>query len=115
MSPFTRREALKAGAAAAVSPAVLSLLGSTAEAVDRYADGKLVDGEPPQPEKGSFTVAVLPDTQNYSERYPQTFKDQAIWIAENKQARSIAFVLHLGDVTATVSPRSALAAASTSF
>lgn len=104
MSPLSRRQALKAGAVAVVSPALLSMLGSTALAADRYADGKLVDGEPPKPEKGSFTVAVLPDTQNYSERYPQTFKDQTAWIAENKQDRNIAFVLHLGDVTNNNAP-----------
>jgi 3',5'-cyclic AMP phosphodiesterase CpdA len=99
MSPLSRRQALKAGAAAVVSPALLSMLGSTAEAADPYADGKLVDGEPPKPEKGSFTVAVLPDTQNYSERYPQTYKDQTAWIAESKRDRNIAAVLHLGDIT----------------
>ena len=104
MSPLTRRQALKAGAAAVVSPAVLSMLGSTAQAADPYADGKLVDGEPPKPEKGSFTVVVLPDTQHYSERYPQTYKDQTAWIAENKGDRNIAAVLHLGDITNNNAP-----------
>ncbi len=99
MSRFSRRQVLKAGAATVVSPSVLSMLGSTALAADPYADGKLVDGEPPKPEKGSFTVAVLPDTQNYSERYPETYKDQTNWIVDSKRDRNIACVLHLGDIT----------------
>ncbi len=51
------------------------------------------------PKKGSFTVAVLPDTQNYSERYPETFLAQTNWIVENAKDRNIAWVLHLGDIT----------------
>jgi 3',5'-cyclic AMP phosphodiesterase CpdA len=101
MSKFvTRREVLKAGAASAVSPALVSMLGSTAQAArDPYADAKLVDGEPPKTAKGAFSVAVLPDTQNYSERYPDTYKAQTAWIVENKADRNIACVLHLGDIT----------------
>jgi hypothetical protein len=66
---------------------------------DPYADGKLIDGEPPRPAKGSFTVVVLPDTQNYSERYPKTYLAQTGWIAEKRKERNIACVLHLGDIT----------------
>ncbi len=104
MSSVSRRDLLKAGAAAAVSPALVSMLGSSAVAADPYADGKLVDGEPPKPAKGTFTVAVLPDTQNYSERYPDTYKAQTSWIVDSKQDRNIACVLHLGDITNGNSP-----------
>lgn len=104
MSSLSRREVLKAGACAAVSPALVSMLGSTAVAADRYADGKLIDGEPPKPAKGSFTVAVLPDTQNYSERYPETYQAQTAWIADSKRDRNIACVLHLGDITNNNAP-----------
>jgi predicted phosphodiesterase len=105
MSSISRREVLKAGAATAVSPALISMLGSTAHAADPYADAKLIDGEPPKPAKGSFTIAVLPDTQNYSERHPETYKAQTAWIAESKQDRNIACVLHLGDITNNNAPQ----------
>ncbi len=104
MSRITRRDALKAGAAMTISPAMLSMLGSTASAADPYADAKLVDGEPPKPEKGAFTIAVLPDTQNYSERYPATYVAQTDWIVENQKDRNIACVLHLGDITNNNAP-----------
>ncbi|MEX0977274.1 MAG: metallophosphoesterase [Pirellulales bacterium] len=88
-----------------MSPAVLAMCGSTARAADDpYADARLVDGEPPKPEKGSFTVAVLPDTQNYSERYPATYLAQTNWIVENQPDRNIACVLHLGDITNNNAP-----------
>jgi hypothetical protein len=82
-----------------VAPALL--LGSQAysQQKDPYADAKLIDGEPPKPAKDSFTIAVLPDTQHYSERYPEQFLAQTAWIAENVKDRNIACVLHLGDVT----------------
>ena len=66
---------------------------------DPYADAVLKSGEPPLPEAGSFTLAVLPDTQNYSENYPEIYLAQTEWILEQKQRRSIAAVLHLGDIT----------------
>jgi uncharacterized repeat protein (TIGR02543 family) len=45
-----------------------------------------------------FTIAVLPDTQFYSESYPATFTAQALWIADNKVAQNIVFAAHLGDI-----------------
>jgi hypothetical protein len=45
-----------------------------------------------------FTVIVLPDTQYYSEGYPQIFDAQANWIVANKDVLNIAFVLHEGDI-----------------
>lgn len=45
----------------------------------------------------SFRIVLLPDTQHYSESYPEIFYAQTKWIAEN--ADSIAFVLHQGDIT----------------
>lgn len=95
---ISRRDMLRTGAALALTPAMLAVPG-TAWAADPYADGILVAGEPPAIEKGSFTIAVLPDTQNYSEKFPQIYLAQTRWIAENQQARNIASVLHLGDIT----------------
>ncbi len=96
---MSRRTVLKAGAGLTVSPAVLAMCGSAAGAADPYADARLVAGQPPKIEPGAFTIAVLPDTQNYSERYPQTYLAQTTWIVENRQDRNISCVLHLGDIT----------------
>lgn len=45
-----------------------------------------------------FTVVVLPDTQNYSNRYPEIFDAQTQWIVENADAERIRFVSHVGDI-----------------
>lgn len=45
-----------------------------------------------------FTVVALPDTQNYSESYPEIFASQTNWIAANVAPLGIVFVTHLGDV-----------------
>jgi len=49
--------------------------------------------------KGSTTLAVMPDTQYYAEKYPHHFQAQTRWIAENYEKRNIAYTLHLGDIT----------------
>lgn len=48
-------------------------------------------------EEETVTLVLLPDTQVYSERYPDIFHAQTAWIA--KHADSISFVLHQGDIT----------------
>jgi 3',5'-cyclic AMP phosphodiesterase CpdA len=45
-----------------------------------------------------FSVIVLPDTQHYSESYPETFDAQTKWIVEQREARNIQFVAHVGDL-----------------
>lgn len=52
---------------------------------------------------GSWTIAVLPDTQGYSERFPRIYESQTRWIANNKQRYNIVYVLHLGDITGKAS------------
>jgi predicted phosphodiesterase len=47
---------------------------------------------------GSTTLAVLPDTEIYSKKHPESFEAQTRWIAENARAQNIAYVLHLGDI-----------------
>jgi hypothetical protein len=47
---------------------------------------------------GSWTLVVLPDTQIYSESYPELFKDQTRWIVANKDRYNIKYVLQLGDI-----------------
>ena len=45
-----------------------------------------------------FTIIVLPDTQTYSEYYPEIFQSQTQWIAENKDTLNIVYVAHEGDI-----------------
>ena len=105
MLHVTRREMLKVTSSGLILGGFVSSSGLAYGVVARdYADSVLVDGEPPMPEAGAFTIAVLPDTQNYSQHYPETFLAQTKWIAEQSQSREIACVLHLGDVTNTSAP-----------
>ncbi|MFW5649272.1 MAG: InlB B-repeat-containing protein [Candidatus Alkaliphilus sp. MAG34] len=55
------------------------------------------DSTGPRP-RDYFTIAVLPDTQIYSEGYPEIFSRQTQWIADNAQSENIVFVAHLGDI-----------------
>ncbi|MFH1656319.1 MAG: metallophosphoesterase [Candidatus Nealsonbacteria bacterium] len=48
------------------------------------------------PEK--FIIIVLPDTQKYSEEYPDIFTLQTKWIRDNIDNKNIIFVSHLGDI-----------------
>src|SRR5262245_3251314 len=45
-----------------------------------------------------FTVVLLPDTQFYSEKYPETYVAQTMWIRERAKAGNIKFVVCLGDI-----------------
>lgn len=103
MTIASRRDVLKAGGSLALTSAVAKMTPA-GFADDPYEDAVLKDGEPARISKGSFTIAVLPDTQNYSERYPETYLAQTNWIVENREARNIACVLHLGDITNNNAP-----------
>lgn len=46
----------------------------------------------------NFSIVVLPDTQHYSESYPQIFTNQTQWIVDNKDTLNIKFVIHVGDI-----------------
>jgi hypothetical protein len=46
----------------------------------------------------AFTNIALPDTQHYSDEYPEIYTAQTQWILENKDALNIVFVSHLGDI-----------------
>ena len=54
--------------------------------------------DPSVVEPGSFTIAVLGDTQNYSQFYPNIYAQQTQWLVDNKNDRNIQFVLHVGDI-----------------
>src|SRR5687768_8167715 len=48
----------------------------------------------------TFTVALIPDTQNYSEFSSYgVYEDQMQWLVDNRVARNLKFAAHLGDIT----------------
>jgi autotransporter-associated beta strand protein len=47
----------------------------------------------------SWTLAILPDTQNYAASYPATFTAQTQYLVNNKTALNLKYVLHEGDLT----------------
>src|SRR4051812_12513729 len=59
----------------------------------------LASAEPLPYVPGSETVVLLPDTQYYSQKFPQHFINQTQWIRQNVRDRHIRMVLQLGDVT----------------
>ncbi len=52
------------------------------------------DGPP-----GSWTLAVMPDSQDFSNHYPQVYDRQCEWIVAHRRSHNILFVAHEGDVT----------------
>jgi hypothetical protein len=56
-----------------------------------------------EPDAGSdappWSIVVLPDTQQYAERYPDIFVAQTRWIAEHAAEWNVRYALHVGDVT----------------
>ncbi len=53
---------------------------------------------------GSWTLAVLPDTQHYTEKFPGIFDMQTRWIARHKDEFNIRMVAQLGDITQNGTP-----------
>jgi len=47
---------------------------------------------------GTWTLAVLPDTQNMADLYPAEFDRQTEWIVAHRKTHNIIFVAHEGDV-----------------
>jgi 3',5'-cyclic AMP phosphodiesterase CpdA len=54
-------------------------------------------GEEPAAER-SFSVILLPDTQRYSEKYPDIYVAQTQWLRQRVKDDHVKFVIHLGDV-----------------
>lgn len=57
--------------------------------------GRTVTNAPAGPD---FTIAVLPDTQNYCSYYPQIFQAQTDWIVANHAVSNIVYVAGEGDI-----------------
>jgi len=53
--------------------------------------------EPPEP----FTIVLLPDTQFYSQKFPETYLAQTRWIKETATELNTKFAIHLGDIVET--------------
>ncbi len=93
MTQTTRRRFLRISSLA-------SLAGSSASPAFAAKEPSILQaGEPPLPAEDSFTIAVLPDTQTYCQRFPDGFHAQTQWLVEQKKRRRIEAVLHLGDIT----------------
>lgn len=114
---LNRRDWLQQSAAFGLSAGLTPTFGRAAEPpkpasglplgygdAKQYADAVFIDGPPPLPAKDSFTIAVLPDTQHYSQKYPDTFHAQTKWIVEETKERNITAVFQLGDVTNRSTP-----------
>lgn len=52
---------------------------------------------PPAP-AGAFTIAVLPDTQNYSAGHPEIYETITKWIVDHREDQRIVFVSQTGDI-----------------
>jgi hypothetical protein len=63
-----------------------------------HADAQSAKSAPANEE---FTVVLLPDTQFYSEKYPETFVAQTMWIRERAKPDNLKFVVCLGDIVQT--------------
>ncbi len=84
---------------------------STADMPGDSEDGLPPDGPPEDMEeedaedeeelvdRGPFALAVLPDTQYYSQSYPDIFTQQTEWIRDSREEFNFIFVLHEGDIT----------------
>lgn len=46
----------------------------------------------------TFTVVGIPDTQNYSELFPEIYYDQTQWVSDSLLPLNVAFVNHYGDL-----------------
>jgi predicted phosphodiesterase len=66
------------------------------------AHGQAYMEPPPKPlpyHNGSTSVVVIPDTEVYANKAPETFNAMMQWIADNRDKRNIDCVLHVGDIT----------------
>ncbi len=95
---FVSRLALRPAVACV---AALACAAALADSQAPPASAPAADSQPaPLPfVDGSFTLVALPDTQNYAERYPELLDEQTRWIAANRAAHDIRFVVQLGDLT----------------
>ena len=63
-----------------------------------FASDASLDAAVPTFTPGSFTLAILPDTQYYSLQYPGLYTIQTQWVASHVSDFDIRYVIHLGDI-----------------
>lgn len=63
------------------------------------ARGAAEEGDKPEE---SFSVVLLPDTQLYSQKYPDTYVAQTLWIRKRLKEDNLKFAIHLGDIVQNV-------------
>lgn len=80
-----------------LSDAAIADLGAV-HAGGANVPGKQIATNPATLTPGGFTIAFLGDTQNYSTYYPGIFNQVTQWLADNKAARNIQFVVQDGDI-----------------
>jgi hypothetical protein len=79
----------------------LSLFSGLALAQPTLHTDRIFDDGPSEADlenSATFEFVALPDTQNYSEFYPEIFDNQTQWIVSNRRGRNVRFVSHVGDV-----------------
>src|SRR5687768_5517330 len=99
MSMSTCRSALAVAVIVVLAACVLAACGDNLAALPDAAVTTDAGAEQPP-----WTLVVLPDTQQYAERYPDIFLAQTRWIADQADALDIRYVLHVGDVTEWSTP-----------
>ncbi|MCX7426487.1 MAG: metallophosphoesterase [Planctomycetia bacterium] len=78
----------------------IAAAGATSRFWSGWCAGGEANGDPLPWVPGSWTLAVLPDTQRYTiDPWKGIFSTITQWLARNRQARNIGFVLHEGDIT----------------
>lgn len=83
-----------------------NLLDRTRSTCLRDNEALKLDGGPLEDalEPGSWTLAVLPDTQVYALRFPGLFTAQTAFITENVERLGIRYAIHLGDIVNNNTP-----------
>ena len=93
-APVTLAPADGATLAATSASLTAHVADPTGESLQVKFFGRQLPNVPPPP----FHIVAVPDTQYYSQSYPQTFTTQVQWIIDHKSELSIAFVGHEGDI-----------------
>ncbi|TWU26017.1 metallophosphoesterase [Bythopirellula polymerisocia] len=75
---------------------ILQLGGANAQGTG--VAGQVFATDPATVSPGSYSIAILGDTQNYSQFRPDIYSLQTQWLADNASSRNIQMVLHVGDV-----------------
>ncbi|HEX2860209.1 MAG TPA: metallophosphoesterase [Lacunisphaera sp.] len=91
------------GAAVAVSPLALESWAASAAAV-LPPPARQIPEVPLDAPAGTWTLVVLPDTQNLAKDFPEAFVRQTEWIVAHRERHDIRFVLHEGDITNNNTP-----------